>query len=192
MPITQQRMLDLLTSAEHYQAAFTALAAEIDRTRRQVLSQELVAQSALEAIDGKLAAIRFSMPSETMLPLAVERRHFNSQARRNDYERLRQANQRFTKATLGSRNSPRTLTPSNPLVEHYHHATIETTMLAPPPDGPRRSDYPGITDTAWDEITGLATAHASARTAPTSMQRKALTLETKPDDPNDDPVFDLE
>ena len=86
MPLTQQRMLDLLTEYERFVAAHDAMIANV----HQAIALPFSPADKLDLIKAELATMAY-MPREFM---RIERRHYNTNARRNDKMREKMAARR--------------------------------------------------------------------------------------------------
>lgn len=119
MPITQSRVIAIISAALDYQQASTAFTAVIRQQGRHVASGRMTPAEALEAI---LAYAEqptgfLQRPIESATTIAVEHRHFTSHARANAYaaDRMARSRARQHGITPPTRQASATTAPPAPL-----------------------------------------------------------------------------
>lgn len=143
MPITQQRMLNLIEEAERLVLAF-------GRLKRTITDQAAAMQRDVSITkDDALAVIKMHVANEPDPPhyaTALERAHFDRFARKNDRDRQRVRQAKYTSAMLGE-PTPR---------------TVRTHAEAPPRPTPRHDDEWVVED---DDSRAAPTATATGLNA---------------------------
>ncbi len=86
MPITQSRMLSLISASEDYQQALNAVKADAVTLWHNVQTGALTHEDALSqlVLDCQQIHLRLKFPIESVATIADEKSHFRSTARRNE------------------------------------------------------------------------------------------------------------
>lgn len=85
MPITQQRMINLINAASDYEQAFNQAVSIISRINKQARDNQLSIPEALLEIDQAIRHVGLLVhPIDSSKIIALERAHFKSVARTND------------------------------------------------------------------------------------------------------------
>ena len=115
MPITQDRMLALIAAGEDYQQALAQARELITTNRNRVLDGQISPQDAINLLSQFIVPeLLLKSPSRSESTLYIERKHFNSNAARNERAKFRKDRQRHRpkRAEHSSRQSPH-YTPTN-------------------------------------------------------------------------------
>lgn len=88
MPITQQRMLNLIASAEHYESNYKSIRNEFVALNERVIKGEISPEDALQQT-GMLFYV-YAPVAERVEALVKEKQHFKNMYSTNNYERERQ------------------------------------------------------------------------------------------------------
>jgi hypothetical protein len=115
MPITQQRMIALITSAQDFREALNLLCDIVTDNAARAERGDITAHQALDTIllNARPPAL-LSEYGESAVTLTVEARHFRVTARKNERRMLRCREARGQYDSEERRNAPHTLAPRAP------------------------------------------------------------------------------